>query len=262
MQILRSLFLAVILAASCWFEFGQDHSLGELRQIIADRSDPRPARQILLIGNSRTYMNDMPAMLRQIADSAGAPQKYQTLMIAYGGASFHSLWDNWRVKRETAKAWDDAIVQGESRGQSDPDQAASFMADGTNLIKELHPHDLHPLLIVNWAYDRSEYPDDEGRAAHYRMIQDAHADLARRTGARAVNVGKVWEFLHINLPGVPLTSDGNHPTVAASYFVALCLFANLSDNEVARVKWAPDGVSADDAAQIRRLVDQYRSALQ
>jgi len=261
MPALRAIALALVLAGSSWFEFAQDRSLGELRQIVADQSDPRPARQILLIGNSRTYANNMPDMLRHIADSAGVPQKYQTLMIAYGGASFESLWNDWRVKREVARIWDDTIVQGESRGQSDPGQAASFMENGTRLIEELHPRAAHPSLIVNWAYDRSEYGNDEGRAVHYHEIQDAHVDLARRTGAHAINVGEVWENLHADLPGVPLTIDGNHPTVAASYFVALCLYADLSGSSVARVQWAPDRVSPDDAAEIRRLVDQYRSEL-
>jgi hypothetical protein len=271
MHILRALFLAVILAGSCWFEFAQDHSANELWQIARDQSDPRPARRILMLGNSRLYGNDMPGMLRHIADSARAPEKYEVTMIAPGGASFQSLSDDWRVEREVGQPWDDAVFQGESRGQSSTEQAANFMAAGANLIGSVHPRHARPLLIVNWAYDRALYTDadnrsdssavDQGRADHYRMIQQAHDELARRTGAHAVNVGKVWEYLHANLPGVPLTTDGNHPTVAASYFVALCLYSDLSGGNVAAVQWAPDSLSPDNAAQIRELVDRYRADL-
>lgn len=271
MPIFRTLTLALLLTGSCWFEFAQDHSVGELAQIARDQSDPRPARRILMLGNSRMSGNDLPGMVRRIADSAHAPEKYEVLMIAPGGASFQSLSDDWRVEREVGQPWDDAVFQGESRGQSSTEQAANFMATGTNLIGSVHPRHPHPLLIINWAYDRALYTGadnpaeakavDQGRADHYRMIQLAHAELARRTDARAVNVGQVWEYLHATMPGVALTSDGNHPTVAASYFVALCLYTGLSGGAVGAVQWAPDGMPADEAAQIRSLVDRYRADL-
>jgi hypothetical protein len=260
MRIVRIAVLSVVLAMLCWFEFAQDHSLGELWQIARDRADLRPARSILILGNSRTYGNGMPDMLRHIADSAGAPQKYEVLMIAPGGSSLQSLIGNWRVEREIGRDWDDAIVQGESRGQSTEENRASFLASGINLIEALHPHHARPLLIVNWAYDRSEYPSDAGRADHYRMIQETHADLAARTGAHLVNVGKIWEVLPANLPGARLTLDGNHPTVLASYFLALCLYTSLSGSDATRVQWAPPDIPTDQATELRKLVSQYRAA--
>ncbi len=271
MALPQTFALAVILAGASLFEFGQDRSVDELVQVMRDWSDPRPVRSILMVGNSRTSENDLPMMLRRIADSAHAPEKYQVLLLAPNGSSFQSLSSDWRVAREIGKPWDDAVFQGESRGQSSIEQAAGFMASGTNLLQAAHPRRTPPLLIVNWAYDRSEYDGagdpalakevDDGRAQHIRAIQGAHAELARRTGAHAVNVGKVWEILHAGLPAVPLTSDGNHPTPAASYFVALCLYHAMSGRDVAAVSWAPGGVPAETAAQIRHLVDQYRSAL-
>lgn len=257
---IRTLALATVLVGSSLYVFGQDRSFDELMQIARDRSDPRPARTILLVGNSRTTHNAMPVMLRRIADSAGAPQKYETLTIAPNGTSFEELVGNWRVTREARGAWDDAIVQGESRGQSDEDLRASFMANGTRLIEELHPRD-PTILIGNWTYDRAGYDSDETRADHYGKMQGDQIELARRTGAKLVNVGKVWEYLHVNLPGVALTEDGNHPTVIASYFVALCLYAHLSGGDVSHVTWAPDGVTPDQAADVRRLVNQYRAEL-
>jgi hypothetical protein len=260
MKIIRIAALSAALAGLCWFEFAQDYSVGALWQITRDRTDPRPVRSILILGNSRTSGNAMPQMLRKIADSAGVPQKYQILAITPNGSSLQSLIGDWRVEREIGRPWDDAIVQGESRGQSGAENSAGFMASGIDLIGALHPRHA-PLLIGNWTYDRSLYPDDAGRDQHHRLIQAAHIELAQRTGAHLVNVGKIWEILHTSLPGVPLTTDGNHPTELGSYFLALCLYTELSGAPAARVQWAPADLPVDQVTEARRLVDQYRADL-
>ena len=261
MAALRITALIALLAGFGWYYLGQDRSPGEITQLVRDHGDPRPPRRILLIGNSRTSGHDMPSMLRHIADSAGDPEKYQTLTLAPNGSSFETLANDWRVEREVGRAWDDAIVQGESRGQSDPYQADSFMANGAHLLKALHPRRGAPLLIVNWLYDRSAYISDDQRKKHYSSVQRAHAALARETGAKAVNIGSAWEQLHAELPAEPLTEDGNHPTMAASYFVALCLYERLSGKNVDAVRWTPDGVPSGIAARIRHFASQHRSDL-
>ena len=261
MGIARSLVLAAALGGLAWFDLAQDHSAQELWQMAQDFRDPRPVRSILMLGNSRMSGNAMPVMLRHIADADGAREKWQVLMLAPNGSDFGSLVGNWRVEREVTQGFDDAIVQGPSNGQSTPENEASFQASGAELISALHPRHAPVRLIVNWAYDTSEYSPDFSRDQHDAMMQAAHASLARTTGARAVNVGKVWNFLHMAMPGMPLTLDGNHPTQGASYFIALCLYADLAQRPVSAVRWAPDGLSSADAATIRGVVDHYRSDL-
>jgi hypothetical protein len=251
----------LLLTGLCWFQFGQDHSARELWRIVIDQTDPRPPRHILIIGNSRTSRHDMSGMLRHIADSAGSPQKYEILLIAPDGSSFESLSQDWRVQREIARPWDDAMFQGESRGQSSEELAASFMTHGSSLMQSVHPRSGHPELIVNWAYDRRLYDSDEDRAGHYQRMQKDHMELARQADALPVNVGRLWEDLRQSQPDLALTEDGNHPTVAASYFVALCLYEALSGSDVSRVSWAPRSLSAETASEIRNVANQHRNEL-
>ncbi|WP_343616826.1 DUF4886 domain-containing protein [Novosphingobium sp.] len=257
----RSCLLAMLLGSLCWFEFGQDYSATEFGQIARDQTDPRPPRRILIIGNSRTSHNDMPGMLRHIADSAGASQKYEILLIAPDGSSFESLSQDWRVQREVVRPWDDVVFQGESRGQSSENQATNFMSHGLSLLQSVHPRSGQSELIVNWAYDRSLYTNDESRADHYQKIQKDHLELARRSNALPVNVGNLWEYLRQSQPEIALTEDGNHPTVAASYFVALCLYEALSGSDAARVSWAPERLSSITASNIRNVVSLHRNEI-
>ena len=259
---MRVIALILMLVAASWFQFGQTRSARDLWRDAQDLTDPRPARRILIAGNSRTFFNDMPATLRKVADSGGAREKYQIEIDALPGASLESLWNDAPTQRLLAAQWDDAIVQGESRGQSDDQLAQSFMANGARILQAIKLRQGHPRLIVNWNYDPVLFDKDKTeRAAHYWRMQAAHLTLAQQTGAVPVNVGKLWEGLRDGLPQLALTTDGNHPTPAASYFVALCLYESLSGGDVRRVTYVPDGVSVADATFIRDLVANRRSEI-
>jgi hypothetical protein len=259
---MRSTILALLLASMSWFQFAQTRTAGELKQIISDLADSRPARRILVLGNSRTYSNNMPDMLRRVADSAGSREKYQIVTEALPGASLEILWNDVRAQTLLSEDWDDAIVQGESRGQSTPELQASFMQNGARILQGVKLHANAPKLIVNWVWDPIVFENNAAmRTESYHAVQSAHAVLAAQAGADAVNVGKVWESLRVQNPGIALTSDGNHPTVAGSYFVALCLYQSLSNDDVRRVTYVPDGVLAQEAAALRALVYSHAQDL-
>ena len=54
--------------------------------------DRRPIKTILLIGNSRTYYHDMPAMVSRISASARLPYRLTITTLAWPGASLEENW--------------------------------------------------------------------------------------------------------------------------------------------------------------------------
>jgi hypothetical protein len=262
MRIARATALLALLSFLLWFQFGQQRSASQLALRARDAFDPRPARMILIVGNSRTYAHDMPAMIRRIADSAASPSKYEIEVDALPGASFESLWNDANTQRLLARTWDDAYFQGESRGQSTGELTASFLSYGARLLNAAKLKQRRPGLIVNWAYDPSLYTDDSdgsGRASHLRSIQDDHALLVERTNTRAINVGRIWEAVRSEHPTIVLTEDGNHPTVAGSYLAALAIYVALSGDDVTHVTYVPEGLSASDSAVLRDMIEAYSS---
>ena len=259
---LRIGILAAALAAMLWFHFGQDSSAAAMTQRTADLFDSRPARSILIVGNSRTYQNDMPAMLRKIADSAGSPTKFEIETSAYGAATFKTHWEvKQRSKRLLGEGWDDVILQPESGAQAWQQGNDEFLSYGPKLAAEAKLSAGRPLLVVGWPYDSKVYEEKSyaesgfSRSEHLQLIREMHAKLASNANLSRINVTGPWETVRQSHPSIKLTSDGNHPTVAGTYLYALAVYAQLSNGPVAQVSHVPDGLSSDDAKLLRDAVD-------
>ena len=245
-----------VLFASAWTGL-----LGDRAQFsIADLSDARPAKTVLLIGNSRTSANALPAMLRRISDAAKDPQRLEVTLLAFDGASMESQWRSEECQRKLAGKWNEVIVQGESRGQSTPELALSFETFGEQLLRTAHPDGGPPRLIVNWAYDPGAYPNG-GRAEHFAQVEAAHRRIAADTGARLIDVGDLWERARLDHPEIALTRDFNHPTIAGTYLFALAIYSALAGRTVATLDYAPSSLSPATAADLRKEVDDFNAIM-
>lgn len=257
---LRAWALAMILTTLLWFNFFQDSSAGAFAQRSFDLIDPRPARSILIIGNSRTYYNDMPSMLRQIADSAGSPTKFQIETNTKPSFTLGQHWADRRTKRLLSGRWDEVILQGASSELGNDDAEESFLSHGRKLAGIAKVNSGAPRLVVNWAYDPTLYEGDwdgSGRDRHLERIKSRHAQLADETGMRRINLAGLWEAVRLSHPSIRLTTDGNHPTLAGSYLYALALYAHLSNRPARDVTYAPDELDPNDAEALRSAVDSF-----
>lgn len=255
--------LVVCIVGLSWFQFGQHHSFEELEQRLADNFDGRPAREILMLGNSRTYYNHMPQMLREIADSAGSPEKYQITQQTPAGSSLELLWNSPYTQHLLQQTWDDAIVQAESRAFSDPSLTESFETYGPKLLSAIKLRNAQPDLVVNWSYEpTTANPFSETqRSAYQNEIDRGHEFIARKSNAHEINLSSVWNDLRSNHPEVVMTTDGNHPTLAGSYLYALLLYSDLSKgSDVANVKFVPVGLSVQTAVVMKNTVARYSPA--
>jgi hypothetical protein len=244
-----------------WFCAFQDSSAAALSRRTFDMLDSRPARSILIVGNSRTFRNDMPAMLREIADSADSPTKFQIESSSYPGATFKTHWNNGRTKRLLGAGWDDVVLQAESAAQACQQCNEEFLQYGPRLAAAAKLKQGRPNLVVGWPYDPKLYDDPDyvevgfGRAEHLALLKEMHARLASNANLARINVAGPWEAIRSAHPAIRLTSDGNHPTIAGTYLYALATYAQLSNGPVAGVTYVPGGLSSDDAAAIREAVD-------
>jgi hypothetical protein len=86
---IRFASLGLLVAVLLWFGFGFAGTVASRRiaRALMDSFDDRPGRAILFLGHSRVYYNDMPDMVRELADAANLPERYQITMRALPSAS-------------------------------------------------------------------------------------------------------------------------------------------------------------------------------
>jgi lysophospholipase L1-like esterase len=213
------------------------------------------ARRVLLIGNSRTFYNDMPAMLPELARSAGDTAPLEVVVEARSGARFATHLRNPEVETLLAQRWTLVVLQPHSAAFSDEAAEAEFLADGRVLAGKAAAGGSPVAVVANWPYAPEHYEKRApgAREAHIARIQAVTQRLADELGARVIDIGTDWERVRAAAPGLSLYSDTNHPSPAGSYLFALAIYAAIPGARPGGVTYAPPGIDAADAARLRAL---------
>ncbi len=253
MTMIRIGLLAAVLSGAVWLQFISAYPASAYVQTATDAIDERPAKRVLFIGNSRSFSNDMPGMMREIADASGAPYKLQIVEHLLPGARLRDHWTNARLHALlAAERWDEIIIQAQSGAHIDGER--SYFHDyGARLVRKAQDHGETVRLFVTWSYDDAAMTKAMRNEYHHR-IQSDHKSLAAKTGASLTNVGKIWEANRAHSFDFALTTDGNHPTPQGSYIAALALYSDMAGNALEPMAYRPADVSAEQSERIQERV--------
>lgn len=269
MHVNRTHVLAVSLVACLAFLPPFNGWPGQAVRFVRDVFDGRPEREVLFVGNSRTFYHAMPDMVRSIADSAGFPEKLHIRMEARPGISLAQHLENPQTRALIARHWDNVVLQVLSSEQYSEQTAGQAWEVAANLIRQIQASGARPAMFVTWRYtdkciankgmpSTADGFSPAGYAAMHLNIQRQHARLAALTGVDLVNVGLVWEALQEQPGSFPLYDDCNHPSIYGSYLSALMFYSYFSGRDVNDVTFRPDEISPEDAAMLRTAVSRYR----
>jgi hypothetical protein len=264
----RAGILAAILAGSLIFLPPFKTSVMGAGQRVKDFFDSRPQETVLFIGNSRTFYNDMPFMIRKIADSTGYDKKLRVEMDAQPSVSLAYHATSPKTQALLAQGWDHVVLQVLSSEQYSAQQSGQAWEVAAGLIRQIQNGGSRPAMFVTWRYTDqctagAGMPpaplelSPSGYAHMHTNIQQQHARLSAVTGVDLVNVGLVWEDLQRADPGFSLYHDCNHPSIHGSYLAALMFYGYLSGRDVADVTYKPSEISLEDAQELRTVVSRY-----
>jgi len=173
---------------------------------------------VLFIGNSLTYVNDLPGILKTMLVIGGQPEPYvQSLTI--GGAGLQDHWGFDETHHVIARhAWDVVILQ---QGPSATEGRPSLLEYSALFAKEIRQVGGRPALYMVWpASDRLF--DFDGVSESYQMAADEVDGLL-------FPVGEAWRAAWARDSSIQLYgSDGFHPSLAATYLAALVMYQGLT----------------------------------
>lgn len=175
------------------------------------------ALRTLFIGNSFTYVNDLPWQIEQLATSANA-QPLATAMIASGGATLHWHGRSRQVRRTLRQPWHYVVLQEQSTRPIE--QPALMLRSAQQIARQIAATGATTVLYLTWP--RQDRP--ELQAALTAAYQRCAADLQ----ARIAPVGPAWQAAREACPQLQLyDQDQIHPSPIGSYLAACVLYATL-----------------------------------
>lgn len=221
---------------------------------LESRTDQANAKtvRVLFVGDSLTFVNDLPGMLVRVANSdPSAPVRLQVRSVTAPDASLSMLWDQGcALSRLKSEHYDVAVLQEHSYFWF-PDMAESAREAAGRWIAAARTHGARPLYFEPWTDEGDSY-SDKGDAP------EAAQNNARVFGADIVRIGEAFAQARAT-GGAPdlLASDHHHPSEAGTWLAALVIFHGLTGEPTERTTWRPSAVTPDQAATLEKIADQY-----
>ena len=175
---------------------------------------------ILFIGNSLTYTNDLPKLVKEEAKRKGF--KVKTTMIAYPNYGLEDHWNDDKVQKLIeSKKFNYVIIQ---QGPSSQEYGrVSLLEYGKKFIELCEKNNTQLVYFMVWP-SRTYYHTYDG------VIKN-HTDAARENNALLCPVGSVWKA-HFDKTNDYLYYgfDGFHPSLKGSKVAAEVIVKTLFSN--------------------------------
>ena len=216
--------------------------------------------RILFIGNSYTYVNDLPSSIQSFVSSS----KLASLEVdswTVGGATLADHVNSTEaIAKIQAGGWTHVVLQGQSL---EPlwqptvfEDAAKTLGDEVNKVGAV------PLFYETWARKEgdSNYAETWSGgtpAAMQQMLRDEYNKAAMVSNGVVVPAGDAWEKTLAEHPSINLfDSDGSHPSPEGTYLVGCVFYSVLMDKSPVGLSGAPVSVSAADAEVLQEMAAQ------
>ena len=220
--------------------------------------DTGPATiRVLFVGNSYTFVNDLPGELSKLAAAAAGPA-LQTSSVALGGATLKLHYESSGAVAEIKKAsWDVVVLQGQSvEPVYDP---TGFSTYAQLLAQEVQQAGAALVFFETWArqagHDVYNYSWSGGTPkAMQAGLRKAYGSVAAALGAQVAPVGDAWEATLAAYPQMSLfDGDGSHPAIQGTYLAACVFYAVLTGHSPKGIAYRPPAVSQTEAAALQQV---------
>jgi len=181
---------------------------------IDDDALPDGAR-VLFLGNSLTYFNDLPLMVKAIARQAG--KSLAVASVTYGGVNLEDLYRRTDALAEISRGRYDLVVM-----QQGPSSLAASQVDlrrwTVNFETPIRASGARPALYMVWP--------DETRLAFFDDVRASYRNAALDVHGMFIPAGETWRRAWRTDASLPLYDDDRfHPSALGSYAAALTLFS-------------------------------------
>jgi hypothetical protein len=231
-----------------------------LRGDIALARGGRPGLRVLFVGNSFTFENSLPALVRELAagDPGGKPI-YSVEYAAPGWSLRQADEDGGLTKLLRDVKWDVVVLQEKSWLLSFPEEQwrRSTYPFARDLHGKIAASGAQTLLFMTWGYalgDRRTIPHDTYAEMQVRLA-DGYSKLGAEVGVRVAPAGLAWAEALRRKPALDLwADDGQHPGRNGSYLAACVFYTALTGRDPTRSRFTA-GIEAGQARFLQGVAE-------
>lgn len=189
---------------------------------------------VLFVGNSYTYVNDLPGTLSSLATNLGKEITIDSK--TNGGFTFQNhVNDPVTFSKIHSKPWDVVVIQGQSQEPSFPDS----QVDTQTLPYALQLADSvwannscgNVMYYMTWGRQNgdSQWSEINTFEKMNTRLYNAYMRMADSSDRSMVSpVGRVWSYVRANHPTINLyNADESHPSLEGTYLAACTFYTSL-----------------------------------
>jgi hypothetical protein len=213
-------------------------------------------RRVLFIGNSYTYVNDLPGMLASLSTASGVLPRLQTEAVTVGGATLESHWAaGTATARIDEKGFYAVVLQGQSVEPIFP--GSSFASYAQRFAERVTATSARALFFGTWARAAGDaiYAEAWSGGTPGGMqdgLTGAYASAATKGKAGLAKVGEAFRRSLAAHPAIALhQADRSHPSAAGTYLAACVFYAILVERPLPESTPVPAGLVPSEAALLR-----------
>lgn len=188
---------------------------------------------VLFIGNSYTYVNNLPQLVHDLAASKGDVVTFGSQTA--GGATFQYHASNAATYTAIhSNPWDYVVLQAQSQEPSFPDSQVDTetLPYAVQLADSIYANNFcsEALFFLTWGRENGD-PQWQPISTYDGMqarLRTAYLRFADTTQGSVAPVGAVWKYVRDNYPSIQLyQSDESHPSAEGSYLAACTFYTSL-----------------------------------
>jgi hypothetical protein len=224
----------------------------------------KPALRVLFVGNSYTFVNDLPGWVHRLGDSSGVAMVTVDSVAVPAATLADHVATTGAIDRIHEGGWTHVVLQGQSvEPLTDP---ASFEAAAATLAAEAKKVGAAPVFYETWARRAGDAVYQEAwsggtPAAMQAGLRAEYQKVADAAGAAVAPVGDAREKALAELPAIDLfAADGSHPSVAGTYLAAGVFHATLTGHSPVGIADRPMELAAADASALQGVAEEMVGA--
>ena len=194
-------------------------------------------KEVLFIGNSYTYVNDLPNLIKEIALSFGDTLVHES--STPGGSSFSvHITNTQTINKINQQQWDYIVLQAQSQEPSlSPGYVnANVFPAAQVLIDAIESNSfcIEPLFFMTWgrkfgdASNCIPYPPVCTYIGMQERLRTRYLDMSFQHNASCSPVGMAWKnSIAIDSTLNLYSSDNSHPSIHGSYLAACTFYTSI-----------------------------------